>query len=38
MVKIPGVTQDQNLRKGNYTIMKVFEDTLILCYSEVSVP
>ena len=38
MVRLPGVTHEQNLRVGNYSLMSLFEDTLILSYSEVNVP
>ena len=38
MVRIPGVTQEETLRVGDYTMISMFEDTLILKYSEVTMP
>ena len=37
MLRIPGVT-NSNLRLGNYTLMRIFEDTMVVNYSEPSKP
>lgn len=36
MVRIPGVTQDDNLRSGDYTLLSVFEDTILVNFSSPS--
>ena len=33
MLRIPGVTDSNNLRFGDYTLMRCFEDTMIVNYS-----
>lgn len=38
MLRVPNVTDASDLRKGDYTLMRVFEDTLIVSYSEPSQP
>ena len=38
MVKIPTVTDETNLRQGDYSIMRVFEDTLVINYSNIRSP
>jgi len=38
MLRMPGLTQQETLRKGDYMIMRIFEDTLFLSYSEPTVP
>jgi len=34
MLRLPGVTQQETLRKGDYSMMRLYEDTMILNYSE----
>ena len=33
MLRIPNVTDAENLRSGEYSLMRIFEDTLIVNYS-----
>jgi len=38
MLKIPNQTCDQALRQGDYILMQVFEDTLVINYSDINTP
>ena len=38
MLRLPGITEDSNLRKGQYDLMRIFEDTMIINYTEPSQP
>lgn len=38
MLKIPGVTNDDDLRVGDYMLMRIFEDTLVINYSTPAQP
>ena len=38
MLRIPGVTNSDNLRQGEYALLRIFEDTLVLNYTEPTRP
>lgn len=38
MLRIPGVTDGSDLRRGEYTLLRVFKDTLIITYSDLWTP
>ena len=38
MLKIPGVTNESNLRQGHYALLKVFKDTVVISYTTISTP